>query len=121
MQALNKSMTDALNLLAVEEAERPYIRTAGINALHRLVPVAQRDSGQSSVIARFLLSLYNGTAYPFSLTDLRGLDSALWDDCLAVLRLDRRPEQEVHEYIKNGDVIWDEFKAIWRAWHAQYN
>lgn len=121
MQAANKCITDELNRIAVEEAERPYIRAAGVKALKRLVPVAQRDSGQSGVIARFLLSLYNGRAYPFSLTDLRGIDSTLWDDCLAVLRLDRRPEQEVHQYIENGDVIWEGFKTVWRAWHTQYN
>lgn len=99
--------------IAAEEAERPRIRAAGIEALHRLLPVAQRCTGQSRIVGRFLLSLYNGSAFPFSLTDLRGLDSALWDDCLAVLRLDRRPELEVHEYIENGDDIWSQLKRAW--------
>lgn len=98
---------------AAEEAERPRIRAAGIEALRRLLPVAQRCTGQSRIVGRFLLSLYNGNAFPFSLTDLRGLDSGLWDDCLAVLRLDRRPEQEVHEYIENGDQIWSQLKRAW--------
>jgi hypothetical protein len=99
--------------MAAEEAERPAIRAAGIEALNRLLPVAQRCTGQSRIVGRFLLSLYNGNAFPFSLTDLRGLDSALWDDCLAVLRLDRRPEQEVHQYIENGDQIWSQLKRAW--------
>lgn len=102
-----------LNRLAVEEAERPYIRAAGVEALQRLLPVAQRCTGQSRIVGRFLLGLYNGSAFPFPLTDLRGLDSALWDDCLAVLRLDQRPEQEVHQYIENGDEIWSHLKRAW--------
>ncbi len=99
--------------IAAEEAELPAIRATGIEALRRLVPVALRDSGQSRIVGRFLLSLYNGSAFPFALTDLRGLDSSLWDDCLAVLRLDRRPELEVHEYIANGDQIWSQLKRNW--------
>lgn len=99
--------------LAAEEAERPAIRAAGIEALHRLLPVAQRDTGQSRIVGRFLLSLYNGNAFPFPLTDLRGLDTALWNDCMALLRLDRRPEQEVHTYVENGEAIWATFKKYW--------
>ncbi|MDH0373916.1 hypothetical protein N7402_00780 [Pseudomonas aeruginosa] len=113
MQTAHDRFREEMNRIAAEEAERPRIRAAGIEALHRLLPVAQRCTGQSRIVGRFLLSLYNGSAFPFSLTDLRGLDSALWDDCLAVLRLDRRPEQEVHEYIENGDQIWSHLKRAW--------
>lgn len=105
----------ALAQLAAEEAERPAIRAAGIEALHRLIPVAQRDTGQSRIVGCFLLSLYNGAAFPFPITDLRGLDSSLWRDCMALLRLDQRPEQEVHEYIENGDAIWSQLKKDWAA------
>lgn len=113
MSTAQDRIRDDLNRLAVEEAERPYIRVAGVEALQRLVPVAQSCSGQSRIVGRFLLSLYNGSAFPFPLTDLRGLDSALWDDCIAVLRLDQRPEQEVHQYIEYGDEIWSTFKRAW--------
>ena len=115
MRTLSQCIQDDLNRLAVEEAERPYIREAGIEALRRLVPVALRDSGQSGIVGRFLLSLYNGSAYPFPLTDLRGLDTSLWNDCMAVLRMDRRPEQEVHEYIEGGDAIWEQLKKDWAS------
>lgn len=111
----------SMAILAIEELQRPFIQAAGLDALMRLLPVAWRDSGQSGVVARFLLSLYNGTAYPFPLTDLRKLDTALYEDCIAVLHMDNRPEQEVHTYVTNGDLIWGEFKKVWRAWHAQYN
>ena len=113
MQTAHDRFREEMNRIAAEEAERPRIRAAGIEALHRLLPVAQRCTGQSRIVGRFLLSLYSGSAFPFALTDLRGLDSVLWDDCLAVLHLDRRPEQEVHEYIENGDQIWSYLKRAW--------
>lgn len=112
MSATNR-MLDALAQLAAEERERPAICAAGIEALHRLLPVAQRGTGQSRIVGCFLLSLYNGSAFPFALTDLRGLDTALWHDCMALLAMDRRPEQEVHEYVENGEAIWSEFKKYW--------
>ena len=99
--------------IAAEEAERPAIRAAGMEALQRLLPVAQRDTGQSRIVGRFLLSLYNGNAFPFCLTDLRGLDTQLWEDCLALLRLDRRPEVEIHQYVQDGENIWSALKQAW--------
>ncbi|UGR28906.1 hypothetical protein LSP17_03465 [Pseudomonas aeruginosa] len=99
--------------IAAEEAERPAIRAAGMEALQRLLPVAQRDTGQSRIVGRFLLSLYNGNAFPFCLTDLRGLDTQLWEDCLALLRLDRRPEVEIHQYVQDGEHIWSALKQAW--------
>lgn len=107
------SPKDYFAQMSRERSERPAIRTAGLEALQRLVPIAQRDSGQSRTIGRFLLGLYNGDAYPFNLVDLRGLDAHLFDDCIAVLRLDRQPEREVHEYFKNGDAIWAGFRKRW--------
>ena len=95
------------------EAARPAIRKAGVEALARLVPVAQRDTGQSAVIGRFLLGLYNGRDYPLVLTSLRGLDTTLFDDCLAVLQLDYSPEQEVHTYLPDGDAIWEQLIGSW--------
>ena len=109
----NSPMDKAFAEMLAEERERPAIRAAGIEALHRLLPVAQRDSGQSRVVGRFLLSLYNGNAFPFPLTDLRCLDTALFQDCMTLLKMDRRPEQEVHLYVENGEAVWSEFKKYW--------
>lgn len=109
----NNNLKDAFDELFQYQAERPAIRKAGIEALARLLPVAQRDTGQSGVIARFLLSLYNGPAHPFDLTELRSLDAGLFDDCIAVLRLDNSPEQEVHTYFPDGDAIWQGLRRDW--------
>ena len=95
------------------QEERPAIRNAGIQALARLVPIALRDTGQSRVIGRFLLGLYDAQTHPFALTDLRSLDVGLFDDCLAVLRLDNTPEQEVHEYLPKGRMIFNQLREYW--------
>lgn len=95
------------------EAALPKVRADGEAALRRLLPVAQGDTGQSGVVARFLLGLYNGRRFAFDLTDLRRLDAGLLDDCLAVLRMDATPLKEVHEYFPDGGRIFEALAAIW--------
>ncbi len=93
--------------------KRQHAQQTGLPALVRLTEVAQRSSGQSAVVGRFLLGLYNGPQYPFELTDLRRLDAELHQDCLAVLELDWQPAREVHEYVDNGDRIWRGLAERW--------
>ena len=93
--------------------QRNARQDAGVAALQRLLPVAQRDTGQSGVVGRFLLGLYNGYAHPFNLTDLRRLDAGLHQDCLTVLAMDARPVREVHEYFAGGGRIWQELADNW--------
>jgi len=88
---------------------------AGVDALGRLVHIAQGDTGQSGTVARFLLGLYNGRAFPFDLTGLRGIDRDLHDDCMAVLIMDRRPRREVHRYIEDGGAVFADLAARWGA------
>lgn len=94
-------------------AELPAIRLEGEAALRRLLPIAQRDTGQSSVVARFLLNLYNGERFPFDMTDLRRLDYELFDDCMAVLKMDFQPQKEVHRYFEDGGAIWEALAKEW--------
>lgn len=98
---------------AARDAIRPQIQEAGLEALKRLLPVARGDTGQSGVIARFLLNLYNGNRFPFDMTDLRRLDYELFDDCLAVLKMDYQPKQEIHKYFTNGSAIWEQMAKDW--------
>lgn len=114
MQQSQQATRDAvIDALFAHQDERPAIREAGIQALARLVPVALRDTGQSRVVGRFLLGLYNSEDYPFTLTDLRALDIGLFDDCVAVLRLDNTPEQEVHQYLPRGQMIFNQLREYW--------
>jgi hypothetical protein len=83
--------------------------SAGIAALHRLLERVKHNwhTGQSRRIVSFLAGLYNGTDYPFDLTELRGLDRDIAEDCLALLALDTRGIREVHRYIENGGAVWE--------------
>lgn len=99
-----------------EEAERqlPAIRAAGLESLKRLLPIAQGDSGQCRHVAAFLLGLYNGNRFKFDLTDFRCLDRKIFDDCMALLRMDYQPAQEVHTYFKNGGAIFEQLAKDWK-------
>ena len=90
-----------------------HARIAGTEALGRLLRVALRDTGQSRVVARFLLSLYNGNRFPFDLTDFRRLDHGIFVDCMTVLQMDYTPAQEVHTYFKRGSEIWEQMATDW--------
>ena len=83
-------------------------RRRGTDVLPDLLAIAQGSSGQSAKVARFLLGLYNGQRFPFDLTNLRGLDYAIMEQCLAVLRMDANAYQEVHLYFENGGRIFEQ-------------
>lgn len=73
-------------------------------ALIRLWNVTQHHHGTSGAraAAGVLLGLYNGTRFPFDLTDLRVLDDANLRDALDVIQCDAsRCQMEVHEWL-NG-------------------
>jgi hypothetical protein len=88
----------------------------GVAALQRLYKVACGDSGQCRFIARFLLGLYNGTRFPFDLTNFRAIDDGLFDDCMRVLQMDARvTRREVHTYFENGSKKWEALADSWRV------
>jgi hypothetical protein len=102
-QTQPEAVSDFLQQIRNLEIERQAVTEAGIPALFRLADIAEGDTGQAATVRRFLLGLYNGHRFPFNLITLRGLDKALFDDCLAVLKLDARAtRQEVHQYFDNG-------------------
>lgn len=86
----------------------------GVEALVRLIQRNLNEYGSgSTTIKSFLLGLYNGNTYPVKLTDLRNLDHENFDDLMAVLNMNARcnPSKEIHEYLKNGQEIWQKIKA----------
>lgn len=86
----------------------------GVEALVRLLGIARGHSGQCRIVAEFLLSLYNGSRFKFDLTDFRCLDRAIFEDCVAVLKLDYQPVREVHQYFESGGRIWEKLASDWR-------
>ena len=60
----------------------------------------------------FLAGVYNGTDYPFDLTELRGLDTELANACLDYLNYDRLGEREVHKLLAHGDRDLPLFRGV---------
>ncbi|HFH3052939.1 TPA: DUF7673 family protein [Pseudomonas aeruginosa] len=110
---MNQSLSTALDKAMAFQQQRPALATAGVQALNRLVPVALNFTSGGRAVGRFLLGLYNGEDFPFDLTELRGLDLDLFQDCLAVLVMDYSPELEVHERVPDGDAIWQRLIELW--------
>lgn len=73
-----------------------------LRAVRNLYATAQRlwDTGGGGVCARVLLGCYNGTRFPFDLTDLRRLDDGNLNNVLTVLRMDARCRAEVHVVLR---------------------
>ena len=102
---------------AIEAAERFAEKALerGVPALRRLFKLAQGDTGQAGVAARFLAGLYNGPRFRFDLTELRGVDDAIFTDMMLVLTMDARAcRQEVHEYFNDGQQAFEQMIADWR-------
>lgn len=90
------------------------LEEAGFEALQRLYAEAVSDEQEKgSVCARLLLGLYNGSRFPFDLTDLRLLPTELFEDAMQVIRMDARlTRQEVHQYFSQGSK---KFERTWSA------
>ncbi|MGR6474409.1 DUF7673 family protein [Pseudomonas juntendi] len=107
-----KNLFDAL-VQYQSAQEKKELLEAGPRALARLVPVALRETGESRVVARFLLGLHDAQAHPFALTDLRSLDIGLFEDCLCVLYLAFLNEKEIQEHLPRGRMIFNQLNEYW--------
>ena len=86
-------------------------------ALEGLYATAKRlwDTGGGGTCARVLLGCYNGTRFPFDLTDLRRLDGSGLDMALTVMRMDARCRAEVHVIL--GQMLSDRMvQAQFERW-----
>ena len=75
----------------------------GIKPLLRLFDVAKKTDSDSITIRKFLLGCYDGSRFPFDLTEFRTLKLEVWLDCIAVLAMDRSPTKEIHEYLDSSE------------------
>jgi hypothetical protein len=77
-------------------------------ALERLIQVAQGDTGQSRIVANFLLAWWNAAECGgFDLTDVWGVDTPIAVDMLRVFALlaDRRQYPDAMGYGKQFEAI----------------
>lgn len=92
-----------------QAALRPIAQDRFNLALKAVMEMALEDCSGGVVCRDFLLSLYNGKAYPFDLSSLRKLDARLYDACLDIMSVDCRPSrsQEIHRWWSNGDELFE--------------
>jgi hypothetical protein len=106
-------IAQAMLAAAVEHAEPA--NSEEVAALERLLAHAQGDTGQSRVVADFLLAWWNsGSCGAFDLTSLWALDSAIVADMTVVFGLIGR----IHRY-PDSMGYEAEFKAVVRAWRPE--
>jgi hypothetical protein len=99
-----------------EETEREPARQAQARAAlayARLITLAeQSDSGQASVIARFLASTYS-SVFKLDLFDLRRLDVNLADDVLTCIDALRWGKSDLCNLVPHGD---ERIQRLIRDW-----
>lgn len=100
---------------------RAAVEEAGFEALQRLYEEAVTDEHEKgSVCARLLLGLYNGSRFPFDLTDLRLLPAELFEDAMQLIRMDARStRQEVHQYFSQGSRKFEDLVSHYRVVDVQ--
>jgi hypothetical protein len=83
------------------------------DAIMKLVPLAQGDTGGSRVAAQVLLSAYNGDDFQLDIVDLCNLDREHYQAALAVIRGRVELRIEPHNLLANGDQV---FRELWDRW-----
>ena len=83
-------------------------------SLERLIQIAQCDTGQSRIVANFLLAWWNAASCGgFDLTDLWAVDASIAEDMLAVIILVSR-QRRYPDDLGYGK----QFESIVHAWRS---
>ena len=72
--------------------------------IYRLLPIARGDTGGSSRVAQFLLSLWNGYRYRVDLQDLLYIDNDIFQDMVQVLNDLYLTNSHLDTFINEGDI-----------------
>ena len=80
--------------------DRIEIQYRALAALAKIVRAIRTHpgTGQARRLVRLVAGCYNGSDYPFDLTELRCLDDALALACIDYLNYDRLGIREIHHY-----------------------
>lgn len=85
-----------------------------MEAIDRLVTIAKRDTGQSRLVANFLLAWWNASRDGgFDLTDLWNVDEKIADDMITVFRLVAKHRHYADHYGMGAD--FEEIVTLWRS------
>ena len=74
----------------------------GLQAIEAAINAHPTTGGARRLVC-FLAGVYNGSDYPFNLSELRGLNAELANACLDYLNYDRLGKTEVHKHLANAD------------------
>jgi hypothetical protein len=87
------------------EYRKRQIKRRAIKALQVITTSIQQHpgTGQTRALVRFVAGCYNGSDYPFDLTELRALDPPLSSACLDYLDYDRLAIREIHQHLPEGE------------------
>lgn len=96
------------------ERADPSLRKEGMDALYRLIAIAQHDTDQSKRVADFLLAWWNAAnCGGFDLTDIWSVDSEIADDMMLAISFIRRTRAypdvvtpQIHEAFKGLVRLW---------------
>jgi len=72
--------------------------------LSRLLEIANKDTGSSSRVAQFLLSLWNGNRYRADIQDLLYIDKEIFDDMIFVLNDLYRSGNQLDTFMNESDI-----------------
>ena len=85
-----------------------------MKAVDRLIAIAKGDTGQSRLVANFLLAWWNaGRDGGFDLTDLWNVDQKIADDMITVFRLVANHRHYADHY--GFDPDFEEIVTLWRS------
>ncbi len=97
------------------EQEFKAIETRALAGLGFIVATIRTSAGgQSGRLVAFLAGLYNGWNYPFDLSDLRSLDTALANACLDYLNYDRLGVCDLDRHLPEGGRELEEWIRDYR-------
>ena len=83
--------------------------------IDRLLPIARGDTGGSSRVAQFLLSLWNGYRYRVDLQDLLYIDNDIFQDMIQVLNDLHQTNTQLDTYLVENDI-----KPVIESWGDVY-
>jgi hypothetical protein len=72
--------------------------------IYRLLPIARSDTGGSSRVAQFLLSLWNGDRYRVDLQELLYIDRVIFQDMMQVMNDLYQTNTQLDSYINETDI-----------------
>lgn len=97
------------NSFTYENFHRPGLYPDMLDASNRLWRLANQDTIEGKIVAKFLLAVYDGNRFPFNLNNFKLLSSKVYDDCILILHLDKSRFMNICSYF---EILPDEIESL---------